>query len=85
LQQRFLSFINKRLFIKNYLVVVILERSFMKNENEILSRLMSIETTTEEIYKELIKIQKENKERRFEDLQLRVFIEDIYDFIRLMS
>ncbi len=57
----------------------------MKNENEILSRLMSIETTTEEIYKELIKIQKENKERRYEDLQLRVFIEDIYDFIRLMS
>jgi len=57
----------------------------MKNENEILSRLTSIETTTGEIYKELIKIQKENKERRYEDLQLRVFIEDIYDFIRLMS
>ena len=47
----------------------------MKNEDEILSRLMSIETTNEEIYKELIRIQKDN-------LQMRIFIEDIYDFIK---
>lgn len=54
----------------------------MKNEDEILSRLMSIETTNEEIYKELIKIQKDNSQRRSEELQMRIFIEDIYDFIK---
>ena len=54
----------------------------MKNENEILSRLMSIETTNEEIYKELIRIQKDNSQRRSEELQMRIFIEDIYDFIK---
>lgn len=54
----------------------------MKNENEILSRLMSIETTNEEIYKELIRIQKDNSQRRSEELQIRIFIEDIYDFIK---
>lgn len=56
----------------------------MRNEDEILSRLLSVENTNEEIYKELIKIQKDNKERRFEELQMRVFIEDIYDYIKLM-
>lgn len=55
----------------------------MKNEDEILSRLMSIETTNEEIYKELIRIQKDNSQRRYEELQMRIFIEDIYDFIKL--
>ncbi|MBP3463185.1 MAG: hypothetical protein ACI4VN_03705 [Clostridia bacterium] len=54
----------------------------MKNEDEILSRLMSIETTNEEIYKELIRIQKDNSQRRSEELQMRIFIEDIYDFIK---
>lgn len=55
----------------------------MKSEDEILSRLMSIETTNEEIYKELIRIQKDNSQRRYEELQMRIFIEDIYDFIKL--
>ena len=41
----------------------------MNKDNEILSRLMSIESTNEEIYKEIIRLQKYLKIKRFEELQ----------------
>lgn len=57
----------------------------MNKDNEILSRLMSIEATNEEIYKEIIRLQKELKTRRFEELQTEALVEDIYDYIKVLD
>lgn len=57
----------------------------MNKNDEILARLMSIEATNDEIYKELIKLQRDMKNRKFEELQLRVLVEDIYDYIRIIG
>lgn len=57
----------------------------MSKDDEILVRLMSIETTNEEIYKELIKLQREMKNKRFEEIQLKSLLEDVYDYIRIVS
>lgn len=57
----------------------------MNKDNEILSRLMSIEATNEEIYKEIIRLQKELKTRRFEELQTKALVEDIYDYIKVLD
>lgn len=57
----------------------------MNKDNEILSRLMSIEATNEEIYKEIIILQKELKTRRFEELQTKALVEDIYDYIKVLD
>ena len=56
----------------------------MDKNDEILSRLVSIEATNEEIYKELIRLQKDSKIKRFEEFQLKTLIEDIYDYIKVI-
>lgn len=56
----------------------------MDKNDEILSRLVSIEATNEEIYKELIRLQKDLKIKRFEEFQLKTLIEDIYDYIKVI-
>ena len=55
----------------------------MNKDNEILSRLVSIESTNEEIYKEIIRLQKDLKMKRFEELQTKMLVEDIYDYIKV--
>jgi len=57
----------------------------MNKNDEILARLMSIESTNEEIYKELIRLGQELKMRRFEELQSKTIIEDIYDYIKVLN
>ncbi len=57
----------------------------MNKDNEILSRLMSIESTNEEIYKEIIRLQKDLKMKRFEELQTKMLVEDIYDYIKVSN
>lgn len=54
----------------------------MKINEEILSRISNIEATIEEIYKEIIKIQKENEDRILEQIQIMTRIENIADFIK---
>lgn len=57
----------------------------MSKDDEILARLMSIETTNEEIYKELIRLQQNLKSKRFEEMQVKSLIEDVYDYIRIID
>lgn len=57
----------------------------MNINDEILIRLMSIEATNDEIYKELIRLQRNLKMKRFEELQTKKLVEDIYDYIKLMN
>lgn len=54
----------------------------MKINEEILSRISNIEATIEEIYKEIIKIEKENEDRILEQIQIMTRIENIADFIK---
>ena len=54
----------------------------MKNENEILERLLKIEATTEKIYEEILKIRKENDDRILEQIHIMTRIENIADFIK---
>ena len=54
----------------------------MKNENEILERLLKIEATTEEIYEEILRIRKENDDRILEQIHIMTRIENIADFIK---
>ncbi len=54
----------------------------MKNEYDILSRLISIETTTEEIYKEIIKIRRELDEKKLEQMLVITRLENIADFLK---
>lgn len=53
----------------------------MKNGTEILQKLLNIETTIEEIYKEIIKIKKENEKGKLEQIHIMTRIENIADFI----
>lgn len=57
----------------------------MKKNDEVLARLMSIETTNEEIYKELIKLQKDSKDRKLDNFRLQTLVEDIFAFIKLIN
>lgn len=57
----------------------------MDINDEILARLMSIEATNDEIYKELIRLQKSLKMKRFEEFQTKALVEDIYDYIKVMN
>lgn len=41
----------------------------MNKNDEILCKLLNIETTMNDIYKEVIRIRKENKDRVFEQLE----------------
>lgn len=54
----------------------------MKNENEILERLLKIEATTEKIYEEILRIRKENDDRILEQIHIMTRIENIADFIK---
>ena len=54
----------------------------MKKEFDILSRLISIETTTEEIYKEIIKIRKELDEKKLDQMLVVTRLENIADFLK---
>ena len=54
----------------------------MKKEYDILSRLVSIEATTEEIYKEIIKIKKDFDDKKFEQMSVMVRLENIADFLK---
>lgn len=57
----------------------------MSKDDEILTRLMSIESTNDEIYKELIRLQNDLKVRRVEEFQTKTLVEDIYDYIKINS
>ena len=54
----------------------------MKNEYDIMSRLVSIEATTEEIYKELIKIKKDLDDKKLEQMIIMTRLENIADFLK---
>ena len=54
----------------------------MKKEYDILSKLDSIEATTEEIYKEIIKIKKDFDDKKFEQLSVMFRLENIADFLK---
>lgn len=54
----------------------------MKNEYDIVSRLVSIEATTEEIYKELIKIKKDLDDKKLEQMIIMTRLENIADFLK---
>jgi len=54
----------------------------VKNENEILERLLKIEATTEKIYEEILRIRKENDDRILEQIHIMTRIENIADFIK---
>lgn len=54
----------------------------MNKNDEILNKLSSIEATVEEIYKELIRLRRENDDRSLEQIQVMTRIENIADFIK---
>lgn len=54
----------------------------MTKNDEILNRILNIETTIEEIYKEVIKIRQENDNRTLEQIHIMTRIENIADFIK---
>lgn len=54
----------------------------MKNEYDIVSRLVSIETTTEEIYKEIIRIKKDFDDKKLEQIAIMTRLENIADFLK---
>ena len=60
--------------------VVVRKEFYLKKEYDILSRLVSIEATTEEIYKEIIKIKKDFDDKKFEQMSVMVRLENIADF-----
>ena len=63
-------------------IVVVRKENFVKKEFDILSRLISIETTTEEIYKEIIKIRKELDEKKLDQMLVVTRLENIADFLK---
>lgn len=54
----------------------------MNKNDEILKKLLNIESTIEEIHKEILKIRKENDDRILEQLHIMTRIENIADFIK---
>lgn len=54
----------------------------MTQNDKILERLLNIETTIGEIYKEVLKIRKENDDRILEQIHIMTRIENIADFIK---
>lgn len=54
----------------------------MIKNDELLEKLLDIETTIEEIYKEILKIRKENDDRILEQIHIMTRIENIADFIK---
>lgn len=54
----------------------------MKYEDEIINRLLNIEATVEEMYKEIIRIRKENDSRILENFHLMCSLENVEDFIK---
>ncbi|MCI8291001.1 MAG: hypothetical protein HFJ25_01920 [Clostridia bacterium] len=54
----------------------------MIKNDELLEKLLNIETTIEEIYKEIIKIRKENDDKVLEQIHVMTRLENIADFIK---
>ncbi len=54
----------------------------MNKNDEILKKLLNIESTIGEIYKEILKIRKENDDRILEQIHIMTRIENIADFIK---
>lgn len=54
----------------------------MSKNDEILNKLLNIEITINEIYKEIFKIRKENDDRILEQIHIMTRIENIADFIK---
>lgn len=54
----------------------------MKYEDEIMIKLLNIETTIEEIFKEITKIRKENDNRILEQTHIIIRLENMADFIK---
>ncbi len=56
----------------------------MNKEDEIVEKIYNIETITNEIYKEVINLKKQYKNKNFEMLKVMSKIEDIEDFIKML-
>lgn len=54
----------------------------MNINEEIISRLSNIETTNEEIYKEIIKLRKDSENKILEQMHIMTRLENIADFIK---
>lgn len=54
----------------------------MKYEDEIMIKLLNIETTIEEIFKEITKIRQENDNRILEQTHIIIRLENMADFIK---
>lgn len=54
----------------------------MNINEEIFLRLSNIEATNEEIYKEIIKIRKENEDKALEQVHIMTRLENLADFIK---
>lgn len=54
----------------------------MKNEEEILLRMNTIENMLEEIYKEVLDIRRESEEKSLEQFHVMTRLENIADFIK---